>query len=108
MKSYKSIIFASGDIITEVKSIDMHHDSKIDPPQKCTSFNAQVIILKYQGHLSKGYRPVVDCHTSHTACKFKKLITKVERRTGIFIEVAPKMQKVETVTLFRIKTMCAE
>ena len=142
MKSGQSIIFAPSDIITEVKSIEMHHDikdeaisgdnigfnikgvavkelkrgyvcgdSKNDPPRECISFDAQVIILNHPGYISKGYTPVVDCHTSHTACKFKELIAKVERRTGVIIEVEPKNAKSGDcilTTLVPIKPMCVE
>lgn len=44
-------------------------DSKNDPPKGCADFVAQVIVLNHPGEIVPGYSPVVDCHTSHIACK---------------------------------------
>jgi elongation factor 1-alpha len=45
--------------------------------QEAESFIAQVIILNHPGEIHEGYSPVVDCHTSHIACKFAEIISKV-------------------------------
>ena len=37
--------------------------------------------------------PVLDCHMSHIACKFDKLLQKLDRRTGKELEVDPKSIK---------------
>merc|ERR1719187_2850506 len=88
-------------LTTEVKSVEMHHesmleavpgdnvgfnvknvsikdikrgnvasDSKSDPAKETKSFKAQVIILNHPGEIHAGYQPVLDCHTSHVACRF--------------------------------------
>merc|ERR1719415_234291 len=95
------VTFAPAALSTEVKSVEMHHesipeaqpgdnvgfniknvavkdirrgnvasDSKNDPAKEALSFNAQVIVLNHPGEISKGYTPVLDCHTAHIACKF--------------------------------------
>jgi elongation factor 1-alpha len=64
-------------------------DSKNDPPKETVKFNAQVIVINHPNKIQAGYTPVVDCHTSHIACKFEKLIQKVDRRTGREIEADP-------------------
>jgi len=115
------VTFAPNNITTEVKSIEMHHeslpeavpgdnvgfnvksvavkdirrgnvagDSKNDPPLESVDFTAQVIVLNHPGQIHAGYAPVVDCHTAHIACKFKELLTKVDRRSGKKLEDAPK------------------
>jgi elongation factor 1-alpha len=115
------VTFAPNLITTEVKSIEMHHeslpeavpgdnigfnvksvavkdirrgnvagDAKNDPPAESTDFTAQVIVLNHPGQIHAGYAPVVDCHTAHIACKFKELLTKVDRRSGKKLEDAPK------------------
>jgi elongation factor 1-alpha len=115
------VTFAPNNITTEVKSIEMHHeslpeavpgdnigfnvksvavkdirrgnvagDSKNDPPMESVDFTAQVIVLNHPGQIHAGYAPVVDCHTAHIACKFKELLTKVDRRSGKKLEDAPK------------------
>jgi elongation factor 1-alpha len=46
-------------------------DAKNDPPAEAGSFVAQVIVMSHPGQIQNGYTPVLDCHTSHIACKFK-------------------------------------
>lgn len=53
----------------------------------------QVIILNHPGQISAGYAPVLDCHTSHIACKFVELVEKIDRRSGKKLEDAPKFVK---------------
>ena len=115
------ISFAPGAIVTECKSVEMHHteleqatpgdnvgfsikgvnvkdikrgnvasDSKNDPAKESNTFNAQVIILNHPGQICAGYTPVLDCHTSHIACKFDKLLSKIDRRSGKETEAEPK------------------
>jgi elongation factor 1-alpha len=68
-----------------VKDVRRGHvvgDSKNDPPKEAVTFNAQVIVMNHPNKIMAGYCPVLDCHTSHIACKFDKLLAKVDRRTG--------------------------
>jgi len=112
LKPGMNVTFAPAQISTDVKSVEMHHeqleaaypgdnvgfnvklsvkdlrrgfvcsDSKSDPAKGCQSFDAQVIILNHPGQIGAGYTPVLDCHTSHIACKFQEIMSKVDRRTG--------------------------
>ncbi|WBW74806.1 translation elongation factor EF-1 alpha Ef1a-b [Schizosaccharomyces osmophilus] len=136
------VSFAPAGITTEVKSVEMHHeslqaglpgdnvgfnvknvsvkdirrgnvagDSKNDPPMGCANFTAQVIILNHPGQISVGYSPVLDCHTSHIACRFNELIEKIDRRTGKKIEEAPKYVKSGDACIAQMlpsKPMCVE
>jgi elongation factor 1-alpha len=86
-------------------------DAKIDPPMETESFTAQVVVLNHPGQIHAGYCPVLDCHTSHVACKFQELLTKVDRRTGKEIEKEPKNIKTgdsAMVLLVPSKPMCVE
>jgi len=65
-------------------------DAKNDPPKETVSFKAQVIVLNHPNKIQAGYCPVLDCHTSHIACKFEKLLSKIDRRTGKEMEAEPK------------------
>jgi len=54
---------------------------------KTDNFNAQIIITGKSGKggsfkIHEGYTPVLDCHTSHIACKFTKFLEKADKRTG--------------------------
>jgi len=68
-------------------------DSKNDPPQGCENFTAQVIIINHPGEIHAGYTPVLDCHTSHIACKFSELQQKIDKRNGKILEEKPKSVK---------------
>ncbi|XP_041480454.1 elongation factor 1-alpha-A-like [Lytechinus variegatus] len=49
--------------------------------------------MNHPGKIHPGYSPVLDCHTAHVACKFTKLIQKVDRRGGKVLEENPKFVK---------------
>jgi len=86
-------------------------DSKNDPPLKVPTFEAQVIVLDHPNRIMAGYTPVLDCHTAHIACKFSKLITLMDKRTGKKVEDNPKFIKsgqASIVELIPTKPMCVE
>eukprot|EP00828_Plagiopyla_frontata_P019461 TRINITY_DN2488_c0_g1_i3.p1 TRINITY_DN2488_c0_g1~~TRINITY_DN2488_c0_g1_i3.p1 ORF type:complete len:349 (-),score=52.57 TRINITY_DN2488_c0_g1_i3:55-1101(-) len=134
--------FAPVGIITDVKSVEMHHekmdeaiagdnvgfnvkgisakdvrrgnvcgDDNNDPPKQVAEFYAQVIILNHPGQIQNGYCPVVDCHTSHIACKFQEILSKIDRRTGKALCENPDYVKTGDACLCRMvpsKPMCCE
>merc|ERR1712174_33197 len=136
------VTFAPVALSTEVKSVEMHHeslteavpgdnvgfniknvsvkdikrgyvasDSKNKPATGVANFTAQVIIMNHPGQISQGYCPVLDCHTSHIACKFATLQTKMDKRTGKSLEDNPKFLKngeAGLVELVPSKPMCVE
>jgi len=135
-------VFAPSGLTTEVKSVEMHHesldqaipgdnvgfnvknvsvkelkrgyvasDSKNDPAMTAGSFIAQVIVMNHPGQISNGYCPVLDCHTSHIACKFENLNSKMDKRTGKELEANPKFLKngeAGLVNMVPSKPMCVE
>ena len=135
-------VFAPSGLTTEVKSVEMHHetldqaipgdnvgfnvknvsvkelkrgyvasDSKNDPALGAASFVAQVIIMNHPGQITQGYCPVLDCHTSHIACKFNELQVKMDKRSGKKLEDNPKFLKngeAGLVSLVPSKPMCVE
>jgi elongation factor 1-alpha len=86
-------------------------DSKNDPAKDTENFLAQVIVLNHPGQIQKGYAPVLDCHTSHIACRFDVLESKIDRRTGKVTEEEPKAIKSGDASMVRMvpqKPMCVE
>jgi elongation factor 1-alpha len=142
MKPGDVVTFAPANVTTEVKSIEMHHESlpeaapgdnvgfnvknisvkdirrgyvcsnsKNDPAKEAENFTAQVIVLNHPGQIGAGYAPVLDCHTSHIACKFSVLETKIDRRSGKVIEEEPKFIKSGDAAMVKMvpsKPMCVE
>jgi elongation factor 1-alpha len=120
LKPGMTCVFAPAGKVSEVKSIEMHHetlaeanpgdnvgfnvknlavkdlhrgfvasDIKNDPACDTEEFEAQVIVMNHK-NIAAGYAPVIDCHTAHTACKWEKLLNKIDRRTNKETEKDPK------------------
>jgi elongation factor 1-alpha len=49
--------------------------------------------MNHPGQIQNGYAPVLDCHTSHIACKFAMIRNKIDKRTGKETEKEPKFVK---------------
>lgn len=86
-------------------------ETKRDPPKGAADFTAQVIVLNHPGEIKNGYAPVLDCHTSHIACKFDTILSKIDRRTGKELEQNPaclKSQMAGMVKMVPQKPLCVE
>jgi len=97
--------------IKDIKRGMVAGDVKNDPPMKAAAFNAQVIVLDHPNKIMAGYTPVVDCHTSHIACKFNKLLHTIDKRTGQAKEQDPKAIKTGDAAIVEMipsKPMCVE
>jgi len=97
--------------IKDVRRGNVVGDAKNDPPKEAISFNAQVIVLNHPNKIQAGYTPVLDCHTSHIACKFDKLLSKIDRRTGKEIQPEPEEVKNQEAAIVRLvpqKSMVVE
>jgi len=97
--------------VKDIKRGMVAGDSKNDPPIQTEDFTAQVIILNHPGQVNNGYTPVLDCHTAHIACKFKEILSKMDRRSGKELEKLPKSLKsgdAAMINLVPSKPMCVE
>ena len=142
LKPSTTVNFGPAGIVTEVKSVEMHHESLTeavpgdnvgfncknvsvkdlkrgyvcsmnndDPARGAETFEASIIIMAHPGQIQNGYTPVLDCHTSHIATKFKVITEKSDRRTGKTLEENPKFVKSGdacTVTMEPTKPMVVE
>jgi elongation factor 1-alpha len=97
--------------VKDIKRGYVASDSKNDPCTDTEMFVAQVIVFNHPGQIQNGYTPVLDCHTCHIACKFNKLRSKVDKRTGAVTEDEPqniKSQDAAMVELVPTKPMVVE
>ena len=97
--------------VKDIKRGYVASDSKNDPCTDTEMFVAQVIVFNHPGQIQNGYTPVLDCHTCHIACKFAKLRSKVDKRTGAVTEDEPqniKSQDAAMVELIPTKPMVVE
>ncbi|MBS3167568.1 translation elongation factor EF-1 subunit alpha [Candidatus Woesearchaeota archaeon] len=74
---------ARGDVIG-------HLDS---PPTVVTEFTAQIVVLNHPSVLTVGYTPVFHIHTAQVACRFEKLLARLDPATGQVAQENPDMLK---------------
>jgi elongation factor 1-alpha len=107
----------------DVKSIEMHHEQmqsaepgdnigmnlrgitkdKIhrgdvigpadNPPTVAKEFKAQIIVIKHPTVLTEGYSPVFHINTAQISCRFKKLLAKLDPKTGGVMQENPEFLK---------------
>lgn len=97
--------------VNQLKRGNVASDLKNKPAAGVESFQAQVIVMNHPGGIQAGYSPVLDCHTAHVACRFDKLMTKIDKRTGKVTEENPaKLANGEAamVEFIPTKPMCVE
>merc|ERR1712226_1703146 len=97
--------------VKDIKRGYVASDSKNDPCSDTDMFVAQVIVFNHPGQIQNGSTPVLDCHTCHIACKFQKIRSKVDKRTGAVTEDEPqciKSQDAAMVELVPTKPMVVE
>jgi elongation factor 1-alpha len=117
------VMFGPVGITTEVKSVEMHHESLPQAvPGDNVGFNIKNVAVKdirrgnvasdskndpcadtdtfeaqvivmNHKNIQNGYAPVLDCHTCHIACKFETIKNKSDRRTNKVVEENPKSVK---------------
>lgn len=97
--------------VTDIRRGYITSDTKNDPAKEASSFVAQVIVLNHPNQIENGYTPVLDCHTSHIACKFEKILQKIDKRSNKVIDEEPasiKKSDCARVNIVPTKAMCVE
>lgn len=119
----QNVIFMPSGAKGDVKSIEMHHEpyQKVgpgsnvgfnvrgvakdqikrgdvcgpldNPPTIAKKFLAQIIVLNHPTVITAGYTPVFHIHTSQTACKFTKIVKKLDPKTGATVAENPDFIK---------------
>ncbi len=59
------------------------------PPTVVTEFTGQIIVLQHPTAISAGYSPVLHTHTAQVPVKFKKILKKLDPKTGAVLEENP-------------------
>jgi len=88
--------------VTDIKRGYVASDAKNTPAMDTEWFKAQVIVMNHPGQIMNGYAPVLDCHTSHIACKFTEIENKMDKRTGKVTEEFPKSIKSGDAAIVRL------
>ena len=80
-----------------------------DAPSVVTKFIAQMMVINHPGEIRVGYTPIVDCHTSHVACKIVELVEKKEKKGGS-VSNPPSIKNGDTAIIAFIpqKPLCLE
>ena len=119
MKPGDKIIFEPSHVTADVKSIQMHYQNLDQaqpgdnigfnvrgiekeqvkrgdvaglvsaPPTVVTEFTAQIIVLNHPTAISAGYSPVLHAHTAQVPVKFKKILKRLDPKTGQTAEENP-------------------
>ncbi|MFX0099622.1 MAG: translation elongation factor EF-1 subunit alpha [Candidatus Hodarchaeota archaeon] len=66
-------------------------------------FKAKIIVLDHPTAITQGYTPVVFAHAAQVACRFLRLIEKLDPRSGKVIESEPQFIKKGDVAVVEMK-----
>ena len=121
-----------GGVVGEVRSIEMHHEMVEeahvgdnvgfnvrgigkkdirrgdvagpvgDPPSVAKKFKAQVMVINHPNVITEGYTPVFHAHTCQIACRFSKLLARLDPRTGSIAEENPDFLKTGQAAIVEI------
>lgn len=121
-----------GGVVGEIKTIEMHHEmipeahvgdnvgfnirgvgkkdirrgdvvGPIDDPATVAKkFKAQIMVIAHPNVITEGYTPVFHANTSQVACRFTKLVARLNPRTGSVEEENPDFLKTGQAAIVEI------
>jgi elongation factor 1-alpha len=133
MKPNDKIIINPEGTLTEVKSIEQHHEQlaqanpgdnvgfnlrkvgpkdirrgsvighESNPPKVAEEFTAQIIVINHPSAITVGYTPVFHIHTAQISCTFTELIRTLDTKSGGTKEENPKFLKTGDAAIVKIK-----
>ena len=96
-------------------------DKNFCPADDTASFIAEIVVMDYprevgtcsllKREIKVGYEATIDCHTSHVVCKLTEIRSRLDRKTGVELEMDPESIKPgdsAIVKLVPIKPMVIE
>lgn len=132
MKPGDKIIVMPSGAITEVKTIEMHHEQLAqavpgdnigfnvrglgkgdiargdvvghvtNPPTVAKEFEAQIVVLSHPTAIPVGYTPVFHIHTAQLSCRIDAILKKLDPKTGAVKEENPTFLKTGDAAIVRI------
>jgi len=133
IKPGDKIVFEPSGAAGEVKSVEMHHEMlkqaepgdnigfnvrgiakdqvkrgdvaglATSPPTVVEDFTAQIVVLEHPTTITKGYTPVIHCHTAQVACTFIELLKKIDPVSGAVKEENPEFLKTGDAAVVKLK-----
>ncbi len=133
LKKGDKVIFNPPAKVSEVKTIEMHHEEipeaipgdnigwnvrgisrneirrgdvcgHVDtPPTVADEFTAQIVVLQHPSAITVGYTPVFHCHTAQVASTIIEISKKLDPKTGETIEENPDYIKAGDAAIVKVK-----
>ncbi|MCW3134303.1 MAG: translation elongation factor EF-1 subunit alpha [Methanophagales archaeon] len=133
LKKGDKVIFNPPAKVSEVKTIEMHHEEipeaipgdnigwnvrgisrneirrgdvcgHVDnPPTVADEFTAQIVVLQHPSAITAGYTPVFHCHTAQVASTIIEISKKLDPKTGATIEENPDYIKAGDAAIIKVK-----
>ncbi len=133
LKKGDKVIFNPPAKVSEVKTIEMHHEEipeaipgdnigwnvrgisrneirrgdvcgHLDnPPTVADEFTAQIVVLQHPSAITAGYTPVFHCHTAQVASTIIEISKKLDPKTGATVEENPDYIKAGDAAIIKVK-----
>ncbi len=133
MKPESKVIIQPAGVTAEVKSIEMHHEQikeakpgdnvgfslrgvdkkdikrgdvlgPVDnPPTVAKTFKARIMVLNHPSVITAGYTPVFHLHTAQVACRFVKILQKLDPKTGAVTAENPEYIKAGDAAIIEVE-----